>query len=119
MDPKSKPKPKGASFKGFLKERSMILSDIKQFLSMVFQYCLYMEKNTKSRHIGAKIRTHLPVLMESVCLIHALYGYPDSSGNETGNKLNSNCCPVFGSNKLALICRRINLYIYITESVYK
>jgi hypothetical protein len=84
-----------ALFAGFLRERSRIFKDIKQFLSVVLKCCLQFGKmakdsSTKSQ-IAAKIRINLPPLIESLCLIHALYGYPDSSGDETGNKLNSNC----------------------------
>jgi hypothetical protein len=65
-------------FPDFVGERSKILEDIRQFLQVVLLYCLDMEDTWKfSRDVIAT--KNLEVLVESLCLIHGLYGYPAMS----------------------------------------
>ena len=67
----------------FLDERSLILRDIKGFLNLVLHFQHEYEKRAKppSLNNAEDVRK----LIKSLCLIHALYGYP---GNEEGNVLN-------------------------------
>ena len=62
-------------FEDFLKERSVVHNEIKQFLKMVLNYCVKMEDTCGLRPyaIGTK---HVILLIKSLRLIHALYGYP-------------------------------------------
>ncbi|XP_028399249.1 uncharacterized protein LOC114522705 [Dendronephthya gigantea] len=69
-------------FNKFLLERSKILDDIKQFLNMVLTFLSQFphgkwKKIKKSK--GFKVQESLAKLMESLCFMHALYGYPKSN----------------------------------------
>lgn len=81
---------KDASFRGFLKERNRIHEDIKEFLLIVLQCCFNIEENAEGRNpelkadLTTKIKNSLPSLFESLCFIHALYGYPQANSDETG-----------------------------------
>jgi hypothetical protein len=57
----------------FLKERGNIHKDIKDFLAMTLKFCNFIPKTFNE--LGRK---KLHSLIESLCLIHALYGYPNS-----------------------------------------
>ncbi len=67
----------------FTEERGTVFNDIEQFLQMILVYFEDMEENRKfKRHVIATAK--LQPLIESLCLLHALYGYPeknDTQGN--------------------------------------
>jgi hypothetical protein len=71
-------------FQDFLKERSEILRDIEQFLFMTFRYFSKMGNRYDPKSFATEtVRS----LIQSLCLIHGLYGYPErnsSTKNITG-----------------------------------
>jgi hypothetical protein len=62
----------------FLKERSKILEDIRLFLQLVLSYCVGQEDKWGCRRHVIATYNYARSLIESLCLIHALYGYPNS-----------------------------------------
>ena len=74
---------KKSPYETFRVERSLILKNIKEFLNLVLHFQHEYEKRAKppSLNNAGDVRK----LIKSLCLIHALYGYP---GNEEGNVLN-------------------------------
>ena len=69
----------------FLEDRSLILTDIKDFLYIALQCldtCLVEDLDTIGLHVSR--------LVKSLCLVHALYGYPVATyTEEQGKRLNS------------------------------
>ena len=63
-------------------ERREAFEDIKEFLMMTLTYFESMEE---WKFVPRVIATNLRFLIESLCLLHALYGYPANSN--TGNIL--------------------------------
>ena len=63
-------------YTNFLKERKCILEDIKQFLEMVLIYFGMMENKWGHDRVVNANEKSVKLLMKSLCLIHALYGYP-------------------------------------------
>ena len=81
-------------FRKFLKERDKILEEINQFLRAVLIYFLTLEDKYgfSAECIKSRSTPKICSLIESLCLIHALYGYP-AAKSETGNV-----------SKLLLVC---------------
>jgi hypothetical protein len=67
-------------FHDFLEERGAILEDIREFLRAVLLYCLDMEDNLDFKP-NVIANENLVSLIESLCLIHGLYGYPALNAN--------------------------------------
>ena len=72
----------------FLKERGRVVNDIEQFLQMILVYFEDMEekKEINPEFAPNEIVTapNLQLLIKSLRLLHALYGYParnDTEGN--------------------------------------
>ena len=82
------------NFKDFLKERSEILKDIKQFLFMIFRYFVQMEKDNFEPEFF--VTETVCSLLKSLCLIHGLYGYPELNSSEN-NITGKNTSPCYGS----------------------
>ena len=57
----------------FLRQRELILNDIKDFLKAILD-CLI------DNSISVQIGRNLSPFIESLCLLHALYGYPMDGG---------------------------------------
>ncbi|CAB4037641.1 Hypothetical predicted protein, partial [Paramuricea clavata] len=74
-------------FQDFLTDRSTILEDIREFLSVVLMYCLNMEDELDCPRdvIATK---NVSSLIESLCLIHGLYGYPAKSNSSENTGVN-------------------------------
>ena len=68
----------------FLLERKLILQNIKEFLYLVLNFQHESDKRAKPSSLNNA--EDVRKLIKSLCLIHALYGYP---GEEKGNVLNS------------------------------
>jgi hypothetical protein len=71
-------------FQKFLEERCSIHKDIKDFLYMVLKCCLKLEETASDSAVSSQKFTEtsekLQSLIKSLCLIHALYGYPNETG---------------------------------------
>ena len=65
----------------FKDERKNVFRDIKQFLMMTLTY--FEEMETKWNFLPHVLAANRGPLIESLCLLHALYGYPadPSTGN--------------------------------------
>jgi hypothetical protein len=74
-------------FQAFLRERSRILEDIREFLRAVLLYCLDMEDDFQRDVIASE--NLVSSLIESLCLIHGLYGYPAESNRSSANTGNN------------------------------
>ena len=78
-------------YKKFRKHRNKILQDINNFLINALK-CLHElnstvnERESVTSTILPKIYEHLNRLIKSLCLIHALYGYPGESGDNPEGK---------------------------------
>ena len=64
-------------FKSFRKRRAKVFNNIKEFLRKALD-CL----RHKYLIIGSKIGQHLVAFIKSLCLIHALYGYPGETPDD-------------------------------------
>ena len=73
-------------FEEFLEERSEILKDIEQFLFMVFKYFSQMEEDFAQSDFKHHffITENVCSLIESLCVIHGLYGYPGHNSSALG-----------------------------------
>lgn len=82
----------------FKRERTNVFRDIKQFLMMTLTYFEEMEQlNFTPDVIAANLRP----LIESLSLLHALYGYP-ANPTSTGNIL----------IKRSKLCNQITIILY-------
>jgi hypothetical protein len=72
-------------YDNFLHEREQILSDIKLFLGMVLSFCIEFDNQKKEDFNQAAIGEAVadPVI-ESLRLIHGLYGYPAHDSSKKG-----------------------------------
>lgn len=68
-------------FENFQRERRLVLKNIKDFLFVVLHFVYTSYQNFPDLDSKA-FYEHVPKLIKSFCLIHALYGYP---GEEKGN----------------------------------
>ena len=66
----------------FTEERGKALNDIEQFLQMILAYFEDMEEKRGFKKDA--IVKELQPLIKSLCLLHALYGYPKKN-DEQGN----------------------------------
>ena len=75
-------------FDRFLTQRKKVLEDIEKFLEMALEHLNYYTKRTTlpATTTGPRIYNHLGSLFKSLCLIHALYGYPGKKSDEEGGK---------------------------------
>lgn len=85
------------SQESFYKERGTVLNDIDQFLAMVFRFLKLVEG---SLDIDNRLQ-NLHLLLESLCLIHGLYGYPANGDDGTGRGFN--ICTSNERSRLALV----------------
>lgn len=70
----------------FVQERGTILKDIDDFLIMVFWFL--KEINEAGQPLSGDKCQNLNLLIESLCFIHSLYGYPaDNNEDNTGNRI--------------------------------
>jgi hypothetical protein len=70
-------------FQKFQEEHSSIHKDIVDFVYMVLKCCSTLEKDFDSNVVSqmfTKTSEKLQSLIKSLCLIHALYGYPNETG---------------------------------------
>ena len=74
-------------YKKFKKHRNSILEDIKNFLRNALE-CLHKLNSTvkEKERVTVKISERLHRLIKSLCLIHALYGYPGELGDNAEGK---------------------------------
>lgn len=66
----------------FLEERGGVLNDIKQFLQTILAYFEDMEENRNFAPANIVRTENLELLIKSLRLLHALYGYPASNDTE-------------------------------------
>ena len=76
-------------FEKFQDERRSIVNEIEQFLKVVLKYCYSIEQLKRSRptqavvaRITKTMSQNLHSVIESLSLLHGLYGYPDSSNQD-------------------------------------
>ena len=68
----------------FNDERENVLKDIGNFLFMVFGFLKEMTEHGVFIKSDRKLR-NLELVIESLCLIHGLYGYPAETSDNPGN----------------------------------
>lgn len=61
-------------YRDFNMERNRVFNDIKQFLMMTLTYFEVMEE--EQNFVPSVIAANLRSLIKSLCLLHALHGYP-------------------------------------------
>ena len=81
---------KKTDFEKFLNERKGAAQDIQRFLLEFLLHCVKMENEYefKSEEIAKVYARRAPTLIQSMCLIHSLYGYP-TTRDETGVQQNA------------------------------
>ena len=73
-------------FDSFLGERKKILNDIEDFLEMALNHLNHCANRNEieipTAMISHQIDIYLGSFLKSLCLIHALYGYPKKKSDE-------------------------------------
>ena len=66
----------------FIAERGGVLNDIQQFLQMILAYFEDMEEKRGFAPDNIVTAQNLQLLVKSLRLLHALYGYPEKNDTE-------------------------------------
>ena len=83
MAEKSEKTPQPEPAEAFQNERSSIVQDIKQFLFIALNFVHTTFQLNPGLDTDKSVE-HVRGLIKSLCLIHALYGYPVANGKEEG-----------------------------------